>query len=461
SYLRQHCLFALILYKVRRGLVFPDASFTEAISMPDFSREQVADKTDLLDFKAYIERLARFWRSRHSQNLKVFPPDKRQIDQALSILRPKFDAKVSLPAYIRNFDREAITLTENQQDTFNGLLENERCLIRGSAGTGKTILALNFVAALAEEGRSFAFFCYNLRLAEYLKDRVQAQKPSVCDSFTEYMEEVAGAIFPEQCKKVKKENINRFYSSQLPELFMEAFLESGQEAVDVLIVDEAQDLLTPGYLDALDLMLKGGLKNGRWRMFLDAELQNLYQSSLNYDDIQSMIKEISPYYTRYPLKDNCRNTPAIIQYVDEVFGLQTVYRNREELGPDVSEQFYKNRKDLLSKVNKQISCLLEEGLLPSQLTILSPYRFEQSVAQEISACKVSQEAKKKDSALFSTIASYKGLESQVIMLIEMDRLGWEVNQRLLYVGATRAKSALYVYVSEQSKTEMSYIKGNG
>lgn len=441
------------------GLVFPDTSFSETISMPDFSREQIADKSDLMDFKAFFERLARYWRSRYSQNPKVFLPRKLQIDQAVSILRPRFDTKVSLSTFILNFDREAITLTENQQDIFGGLLENERCLVRGRAGTGKTILALNFAATLAKQGYSFAFFCYNLRLAQYLKERVQAQKPSICESFTEYIEDVAYAVFPEKCKKAKTENVSLFYSTKLPEMFKEAFIVSDKEEVDVLIIDEAQDLLTPAYLDALDLILKGGLKNGRWCMFLDAELQNLYHSSLNYNDILEIIKKSSPHFTRYFLKDNCRNTPSIIQYVDGIFGLHTLYRNREEQGPAVSERVYRNRKDLLTKLNKQISYLLEEGLQPNQITILSPLRFERSVASELEVCKDSLADDQINYVLFSTIASYKGLESQVILLIEIDRLDWEKNQRLLYIGATRAKSALYVFMAEQAKPVMKQIKG--
>jgi len=40
-------------------------------------------------------------------------------------------------------------------------------------------------------------------------------------------------------------------------------------------VDEAQDLLTPENIIALELLVKGGLEKGRWSMFIDPN-QKIY-----------------------------------------------------------------------------------------------------------------------------------------------------------------------------------------
>lgn len=57
---------------------------------------------------------------------------------------------------------------------------------------------------------------------------------------------------------------------------MEAFLELEIEQFDCLILDEAQDLMTEHYLEALDFILKDGLCDGRWYFFMDAEKQNIF-----------------------------------------------------------------------------------------------------------------------------------------------------------------------------------------
>lgn len=447
----QDCIFGF-------GVVFPDSILSEQISLPDVSREQIADRDDMQNIKAYLLQLGNHWQQRYKIPSKAIVPSKQQHNQLVRILRPVFDARIRMPAYIRNFDREVISLTENQQVIFEGLLENERCLIRGYAGTGKTILAMNYANTLAKQEKCFALFCYNLRLANYLKDKVNTSAQSTCGSFTAYMEEIARSACPNQCDASIARDKDNFYRNELPKLFMDAFIDKDLVPVDVLVIDEAQDLLTPTYMQALDLILKGGLKGGSWCFFLDAEQQNIFHPEVQYDDVLEMLQKQSAHFTKFTLKDNCRNTPAIIQFVDRTFGMQTRYRHRDEQGTEVLVQFYKNRETMLQKVDELLKSLTSEGLRPEQITILSPNRFEQSSAAELTTCQVSDSTTTPEAVRFSTIASFKGLENHVIVLIEMEQLGWNVNQRLLYVGSTRAKSVLCIFVAEKTRQELKLIR---
>ena len=93
----------------------------------------------------------------------------------------------------------------------------------------------------------------------------------------------------------------RYYSDILPERFIEAYVDSGAEPFDYLIVDEAQDLMNEKYLEVFDLILSGGLKNGKWTFFIDAENQNIYTGK-SYEEIYRLLSRYGVYYTKYLLK---------------------------------------------------------------------------------------------------------------------------------------------------------------
>ena len=56
--------------------------------------------------------------------------------------------------------------------------------------------------------------------------------------------------------------------------------------------------------------------------------------------------------------------------------------------------------------------------------------------------------------LFSTIHRFKGLESPVVILTDFDQIDYTSYKNLLYVGMTRARSALYVVLSDKAKKTM-------
>ena len=51
---------------------------------------------------------------------------------------------------------------------------------------------------------------------------------------------------------------------------------------------------------------------------------------------------------------------------------------------------------------------------------------------------------------FSTVASFKGLESDVVLLVDIDDLSDEA-QSLVYVGASRARVLLHVFLAESTR----------
>ena len=441
------------------GVVFPDTTIHNTVSFFEVADEQIADYDDCLssqDLKNYLIRLAKYWKRRMTSSYTL--PSVSQCEDLVMLLRPNFEGRLLLHSVIRNVENQLIELTESQQETFETIKENERCIVRGYAGTGKTIIAVNIAKEYAENGHQTGFFCYNKQLAAYLKQNAVINQNLICDSFTEYMEAVVVRSGRELCRGLPGTERNEYYSKILPNLFMKAFLELKLPQLDFLVLDEAQDLITSDYLEALNFILDGGIKKGKWCFFMDSEKQNLFQRDLNEKDIFGLLDRYETYYTKCLLKENCRNSVAIIEKIDAIFGLKTKHKIMEERGENVSIIPYLKTSEQAQYLEELLKTLTtREGILPEQIVILSPVRFDNSVCGLVTGIPISRDPdSRKGSVLFSTIQGFKGLESSVVILTDIHQLSEEQQMKNLYVGMTRAKSKLYVLVQEKDakKTEV-------
>lgn len=427
----KHCLWGYCI-------AFPDSYFDNNYTLPDLANEQIADSSSMNDLTGFFLKLSNFWKTRvNIANLKPIYPNKEECKIISNILRPNIDFSVSLTGQVETVEKQIISLTDNQNTILEGLMENERCLIRGGAGTGKTLLALNFYKAASFQGGNIAFFCYNKQLASYIQNSIQT--PYTC-CFHGYMESVAKSVFPQEIAQAK-ENQKQYYEIDLPNLFMDAFIQNNCELFDYLILDEAQDLMSTKYLEVFDLILSGGLQHGKWLFFMDADHQNLYSQN-SYQGIQSLLAKYDTYYTKYLLKDNCRNSVAIIEMIDKWFGFNTRHRNVQEKGVEVVTKPYRHEEQEQEELQSTLYELLKK-FSPSDIVLLSPKRFENSIASQTKVPLIS-EKKQSGSIYFSTIQAFKGLESKIVILCDISDIDTPQAKQHLYVGMTRAKSALYI-----------------
>lgn len=438
------------------GVVFPDTGIHGRMRTIEIADEQIADSDDCSSpesLRASLLRLATFWKRRWDSNSAVVTPSASQCAEIVELLRPCFEGQASLRSLIRNAENRLIELTENQLDTFDTISENERCIVKGSAGTGKTVLALQFTRQEERENRRTGFFCYNRQLAAYLKENAPQEEQIQCDSFTDYMEDVLK-------RAGRKPQISggaardEYYRETLPKLFEEAFLELELPQFNTLVLDEAQDLFTEQYLEAMDLILEGGLRDGRWCFFMDAERQNLFQSGKNEKDALQLLDRYHASYTKCTLKDNCRNSVAIIEKIDAIFGLNTRYKQKEERGPEVMIHSYRKVTDEKDTLETILRVLGRDGIKGESIVILSPVRFQKSAAALVTETPISDTAGAGDAVLFSTIHGFKGMESTVVILTDIDSLESEERMNLLYVGMTRAKHLLYILAQEKAAMKL-------
>ena len=239
----------------------------------------------------------------------------------------------------------------------------------------------------------------------------------------------------------------------LPELALDVLLETpGIRRFDAVLLDEAQDLLREPYLDVIDALVEGELKEGTWRCFIDAS--------------QNIVGGIAPVALRrlqearpveWPLTVNCRNTRPIAVQVALLSGAPMLEVLAPE-GPAAELTWYTSADDQQKAISDRLKQLRREGFTARQITVLSRYRFERSIAhaglgmplKDISRGGLDSAG---DEITFSTVSSFKGLEAEVVLLVDVDDLSSADGLVSVYVGASRARVALYVFISEQVRDQ--------
>jgi Rad3-related DNA helicase len=98
---------------------------------------------------------------------------------------PKFRVFRPIGPDISEAAERLFELTETQAQVFEGLYAQDRVLVEGVAGSGKTFLALHRAIAFARASKRTLFVCYNKELAAWL--RVQVEEDSTTLAFREYL----------------------------------------------------------------------------------------------------------------------------------------------------------------------------------------------------------------------------------------------------------------------------------
>jgi hypothetical protein len=222
---------------------------------------------------------------------------------------------------------------------------------------------------------------------------------------------------------------------------------------DDLIVDEAQDLLTDEYLDVLELQLRGELKDGSWAFFYDPQ-QDLFQGTT--PSAMHRLTETRPAMGR--LTVNCRNTKAIAIQTHILTGMDSREAMRVE-GLDVDQIRYSDAGDERRQVNKKLKGLLSQGVRPEAITVLSGRRRENGPFAEGFGEGVPPPADLDGSQrppgriAYSTLHAFKGLESDVVILTDLDDLSTPEAVTNAYVGATRARALLVLCLNRDLEPE--------
>ena len=384
--------------------------------------------------------------------LESIVPDEYQVVRIAKLLRPNFEFFESPASRAKRRQDELKQYTEEQYDALDAMESNPRVIFSGPAGTGKTLLAIELARRQSLSGRSVLLLCFNRLLGEWLQEETKTLYPQVKTStIHSHMLTVAG-ISPQNRK-------DRFWDSTLPEQAIETLSRNNKSGYnyDVIIIDEAQDILTKINLDFLDASLHGGLSSGNIFFFGDFEKQVIYQNN-PADTIRSKLSHI-PIFS---LRVNCRNTPRIAEFVHILGGLQPKYtrvrRPDNHIEPDI--QLFANNQEQQTKLSQALEVLLKtDKYLGKDIIILSPHSDTKCIANQLAgkkeiALKSIYSLTSENQIAFCSIHSFKGLEAPVIILTDIGDIHTDQAKSLFYIAITRALDKLIIFVNEKARKAM-------
>jgi hypothetical protein len=203
----------------------------------------------------------------------------------------------------------------------------------------------------------------------------------------------------------------------------------------------------------LDKLVAGGLRNGRWRVFYDPN-QNLF-NGIGGSAMERLLS-LNPF--EVPLKVNCRNTEQIATATSMFSGCPSL--NSSIQRPKVETLWYRDEGDQRRTVTNCVRRLLSQGVRPAEIVILSTRTLKNRCLKDgwssdfgAGLIELSTAARDESVVQFSTITAFKGLESDVVVLL--DAVSASPSSRYLtYVGASRARLLLTLLLDESAGEEI-------
>jgi DNA helicase IV len=301
-----------------------------------------------------------------------------------------------------------------------------------------------------QRARSFAasnnavlLTCYNTELATWIREEMG-----------EDLEENGGRITvlnfhrlaAQLCRQanmpfvVDPARTDEWWEKDSAELLIEAAGRLGQAPLyDAIVVDEAQDF-SPYWWDALQSLLPA---SGPMWAFQD-KAQSLFRSPCDPP---------LPNAAHYQLRENCRNTKEIVNYVNDAVGLSIQSLPSAPAGAPPKVRVVGSGADFMGTISSEIEEYINrQGLEQRHVAIIVPSNKAKVLltrAEKIAGVQVVDDAsswRRGEGVLCTTVHAFKGLEARAAIVCGLSNFQNYLHTDQLYVSLSRANLFLTVII---------------
>lgn len=348
----------------------------------------------------------------------------------------------------RHSDLES-KLLQQQKPVLDLVNYNDRVLVQGGAGTGKSLIGIEIAKRKAEQGLRVACLCFNKIIGKWLESQfITFNQPNlIAGTVHSVLLRLTEVVIPSAANPT-------WWEEDAIDLIEEKLTAPDftlVTAFDYIVIDEAQDILArPKLWNCLQLFIEGGLKTGNFLILGDFINQSL---TINNNNIEEELNALKHNTTRWFLNENCRNYKDIGKVSLTLSNINSnTWLGFMRSGGSVDDwsiYSYVNDLEQLTQLKNLIQLSRNNGYKNNEITLLSFRSLEKSIFKNLTQSGVViEKASELDSKniIYSTINSYKGMENKVIIItdIVLSPQHQDLDRKLFYTGMTRATEKLYL-----------------